>query len=143
MKKPVQLAVKYLIVKIARSIALLNFEVTPARQHFIYCSQECYVAMLSRGGEGHPNWKGGCAHYYGPNWQRQRRKTLERDGYTCQVCGLHQDNHFRELDIHHKKRFREFGLENYKLANRLSNLITLCSTCHHKVEAGKIPLPVK
>jgi len=54
---------------------------------------------------------------------------------TCiNCCGLIADN----LDVHHIVPFREFGLENYKKANRLENLISLCHSCHLKSEYEKI-----
>lgn len=83
-------------------------------------------------GENHPNWKGGHEPYYGPNWRMQRKKARARDNYTCQACDEKEDGH--ELDVHHITPFREFGLENYKKANQLDNLTTLCHSCHIKVE---------
>lgn len=79
-------------------------------------------------GENNPNWKGGSISYYGPNWQSQRRKILERDNHICQRCGAPENG--REHDIHHIIPFRKFGLENYKEANKLNNLETLCIHCH-------------
>ena len=117
------------------------FRVTPSRQTDLYCTHKCYLAVLGRGGENNPSWKGGRAHYYGPNWKEQAEKTRKRDNYTCQACGINQDNYYRQLDVHHIKSFKSFGLINYKKANRLTNLITLCSSCHIKVEYNKIPLP--
>ena len=67
---------------------------------------------------------------YGPNWRDQRAKTLDRDRYRCQHCGKHQEG--RSLHVHHKIPFRTF--ESYQAANRLSNLITLCPSCHRRAE---------
>jgi DEAD/DEAH box helicase domain-containing protein len=67
---------------------------------------------------------------YGPNWQIQREKTLERDGYTCQVCGRSESS--GHLHVHHKTPFKHFS--SYLEANKLHNLITLCSSCHQKAE---------
>lgn len=88
--------------------------------------------------ENNPRWKGGYEPYYGSNWYKQKRKARERDSYTCQVCGGRTNG--RALDVHHIISFREFGRENYKEANQLSNLITLCIPCHGKADAGKIPI---
>ncbi|NVM57405.1 MAG: HNH endonuclease [Desulfobacterales bacterium] len=85
-------------------------------------------------GENNPNWKGGYEPYYGPNWEEQRRKALERDHHTCQLCGDPEDG--RELDVHHIVPFREFGLERYEEANRLENLITICRSRHSKLHGG-------
>lgn len=108
-----------------------------------FCDQKCRGAWLSQNvsGENHPNWKGGWDPYYGPNWRSQRKKARERDNHTCQICGATREELGRELDVHHVKAFREFGYikdenKNYRAANRLDNLISLCSSCHHKVENG-------
>jgi len=76
---------------------------------------------------------------YGPNWQQQRNKARARDGYKCQNCGR-PERPGQEHDVHHLRPFRLFDYRpgknaNYLLANQLSNLITLCTDCHPKVEA--------
>ncbi|GCE09977.1 hypothetical protein KDAU_73060 [Dictyobacter aurantiacus] len=57
---------------------------------------------------------------------------LMRDGYQCQSC------HKREtrLEAHHLV-FRQHGGKD-----TLSNLLTLCESCHHRVHEGKITLAV-
>jgi DEAD/DEAH box helicase domain-containing protein len=43
----------------------------------------------------------------------------------------------RQHDVHHKTPFRAFvrdGVLDREQANRLENLTTLCTSCHHKVE---------
>lgn len=82
-------------------------------------------------GANNPNWKGGCRSYRGPGYGRQRPKVLERDNYTCQRCGLKQEEIDRELDVHH--------IIPYKLGgtNDLSNLISLCRSCHNILEPNK------
>jgi DEAD/DEAH box helicase domain-containing protein len=67
---------------------------------------------------------------YGPDWVRIRDRVRARDKYTCQVCGAVETN--RQHDVHHKMPFRAFP--SYMEANRFENLITLCPSCHHKVE---------
>jgi 5-methylcytosine-specific restriction endonuclease McrA len=92
-----------------------------------FCGKHClFVWQCESGymtGPNHPNWIGGHKAYRGPNWRKQRKKALERDGYQCQHCGI---NH--PLDVHHKVPYRDFG--SYLAANRLDNLITLCDVCH-------------
>jgi DEAD/DEAH box helicase domain-containing protein len=46
------------------------------------------------------------------------------------LCGIAEQGLTHH--VHHKKPFREFG--SPEEANKLSNLITLCPTCHRKVE---------
>lgn len=62
------------------------------------------------------NWKGGSEQY-------QKRLALIRDDFTCQVCGL-QDDEITVVDhIKPKALYPE-------LHKTLSNLITLCPNCH-------------
>lgn len=67
---------------------------------------------------------------YGANWQIQRSRALERDQYTCQVCGKSGDR--IPLHVHHRSPFRNFS--SYLAANNLNNLVTLCASCHLKAE---------
>lgn len=91
-------------------------------------------------GEDHHSWKGGC-HPYGPNWHEQREERLERDDYQCVVCGIGDDEHReangRGLDVHHVIPLRKFvtdGDLDHTAANALTNLISLCRTCHARWE---------
>ena len=65
-----------------------------------------------------------------PIGRRIRLAVRTRDGFRCQVCGAAEGG--REHDVHHKIPFKAFtsAIE----ANRLDNLITLCSSCHRKAE---------
>lgn len=78
---------------------------------------------------------------YGPNWQQQRQKALERDGQRCRVCGA-EGRPAAPLHVHHIRPFRDFGYvpgqnDHYKQANLLENLATLCPGCHRRAEAGQ------
>jgi len=79
--------------------------------------------------------------YRGPNWESQRELARARDGYRCRHCGA-PERPDRQHDVHHLKPFRSFGYapgknENYKTANALDNLITLCHDCHRRAEAAQ------
>lgn len=55
-----------------------------------------------------------------PRWKAKRKRVLARDGFKCVRCG----NKYN-LQVHHltyKRIFKE----------RLSDLITLCQSCHKK-----------
>ena len=67
---------------------------------------------------------------YGPGWAKIRDRVRARDGYKCQVCGTPETT--RQHNVHHKVPFKTFA--SREEANRLSNLTTLCPSCHHKVE---------
>ena len=85
-------------------------------------------------GEKNGRWRGGREPYYGSNWSHQSKLARERDDFKCQKCGVPQNG--TTHNVHHLVSFREFGRERYKEANDLSNLITLCSSCHQIVENG-------
>jgi len=83
-------------------------------------------------GNKHPNWNGGSssASYRGVGWKAISERVRRRDGYKCQDCGISQDDYGRSLDVHHIIPFHQDG----KNQNRLSNLVSLCKTCHMKAE---------
>ena len=107
-------------------------------KHRKYCSQKCSGAAFAASGifsgPNHPNWKGGVSYDRGPNWRKQSSLARKRDRYTCQICGK-QKPIKPFFHVHHIIPFREFGIERYKEANELDNLITLCVSCHMKVES--------
>lgn len=120
-----------------------DFETWPFKSGRDYCSRDC--ASEGMVGENNPNYKGSHGDYCGANWQEQREKRLARDGYCCVVCGVkdseHSETYGEGLHVHHVQPRREFwegGEFDYESANELSNLVTLCVSCHRKWEG--IPL---
>lgn len=100
--------------------------------------------------QGHPTgpdnhrWKEHPAtdwRSYGPNWETQRRRTLERDNYQCQTPGCeitssaHQTEFGNRLHVHHVMPLSMFGDTeddvDFNRANRLENLVTVCLRHHH------------
>jgi DEAD/DEAH box helicase domain-containing protein len=78
----------------------------------------------------------------GPNWEQQRNLVLERDGHRCRHCGA-PERPDRTHDVHHVQPFRTFGYvrgenDRYLQANRLENLVTLCRSCHQRVEVDQM-----
>jgi DEAD/DEAH box helicase domain-containing protein len=67
---------------------------------------------------------------YGPAWPEQRKLVLERDQRRCQLCGALEID--RPHHVHHRNPFRNFT--SAEDANRLENLITVCPTCHRRIE---------
>ena len=82
-------------------------------------------------------------HGYGDNWWEARARALKRDNHTCQRCGFHGNGLGKErrtVFAHHKRKIKLFvnlkeGTVNYKEANDLSNLITLCKFCHRVADS--------
>ena len=106
-----------------------------------FCSHGCYAEWRNGRftGEENVRWAGGGVKYYGPDWRTQRRRARQRDEHECQECGIHRDSLGRELDVHHIMPFREFGYvpgenKNHVEANRLDNLVSLCPSCHKRIE---------
>jgi len=94
--------------------------------YWITLSEEC-VSHLRKSGlwSNDPN-------RYGLNWSLQRKRTRARDEYRCQICGVQEGD--RAHHVHHRVPFRAFSSPDE--ANHLSNLVTLCSTCHSQAEAA-------
>lgn len=109
------------------------------------CSDECKRAFFSNDearkskiseafrAEKHPLLQGGHGDvnrgYRGPGWERIAESARRRDKHTCQHCGKKQGA--RKLDVHHIVPFRQ---NTAKKSNKLSNLITLCASCHTKAD---------
>lgn len=74
------------------------------------------------------------SHYQDPTRldENLRIACLMRDGYQCQHC--HKRG--KRLEAHHLV-FRQQGGKD-----TLSNLLTLCDQCHHRLHEGKITLPI-
>ncbi|NKQ37533.1 MAG: DEAD/DEAH box helicase [Chloroflexi bacterium] len=78
---------------------------------------------------------------YGPNWTAVRQQVLARDNQRCRTCGA-EAKPGQGLHVHHIRPFRDFHYipgqnENYRQANQLENLVTLCPSCHRQAEAGQ------
>ena len=66
-------------------------------------------------------------------WSSRREAILNRDNYTCQICGK---THIR-LEVHHIVFRSQGGTDDE------NNLITLCKECHSAIHDGKINLTKK
>jgi len=66
---------------------------------------------------------------YGDDWFKIRMLIYRRDNFTCQECTLKMSKETGAFHVHHLQPF----LESFD--NSLSNLITLCPSCHRKIEA--------
>ena len=84
-------------------------------------------------GSNNPNWRGGRGdankiRLSASSWRRIATKIRQRDNYKCQVCG-------KELsyDVHHIIPYAISS--NFMNPNDDSNLITVCQSCHKKLES--------
>lgn len=71
---------------------------------------------------------------YGDNWNKIRMEVYTRDGFCCQKCGISMSETKSPHHVHHIVPF----LDTFD--NSLSNLITLCPSCHRIEEARLIKL---
>ncbi len=106
-------------------IEIYPYEYEKYEHHFcnINCRSKWQKESGYMQGDKNPLWVGGHTQYRGSNWEGQRERALIRDNFICQKCGKEED-----LVVHHKKPYHLF--ENYRDANKLTNLITLRTTCH-------------
>jgi DEAD/DEAH box helicase domain-containing protein len=72
------------------------------------------------------------ANDYGADWPNQRDAARARDGHRCQSCGAAESTGAHQ--VHHRRPFRTF--RSAALANDLANLVTLCVSCHRRVEVA-------
>lgn len=101
--------------------------------HFRICSRDCRTKWETEQPDkafflclkGRPDYRGG-------NWYLQAKRARERDGYRCRVCGITEEEQQRQLDVHHLVPYRAF--KAVAEANGLSNLISVCRSCHRRLE---------
>ncbi len=74
------------------------------------------------------------AKEYGSNWTKQQRKCLKRDDRQCRVCGKTEEEIGRAPAVHHITPRTEFDNGEWRKMNELSNLISLCHSCHGQLE---------
>lgn len=109
----------------------------PVKRLCEYCGEEFDIpqAWIRKGGGRY--CKASCRHRatfrggpfpYGPYWRIARTRARARDNFTCQRCGITEEEFGQELSVHHIRPFRD------SYDHRLSNLVTLCVSCHGHCE---------
>ena len=103
------------------------------KYHFCEANGECYAKwqIENRTGENSGGWQGGVSFEpYPPKFNKLlKRKIKERDNYKCQICGIPEEECITGLLIHH--------IDFYKNNNIYNNLITLCRSCHGKMQRNR------
>jgi len=95
----------------------------------------CRLKELYKNPKNHPRWQGGISKKgYSYKFNESLRNFVRnRDNYTCQNCGMTEEEHLivrnRVLSIHHI----DYNKQNCKK----SNLITLCLTCNVKANSSR------
>lgn len=105
------------------------------RQKRFFCNPTCTRNFFR--GEQHPLFRNGrwCEHqsWYGGLWKQVRKQARDRDK-VCQICGKTPQENKRALDVHHIIPYVHFGVAREKEAHALSNLVSLCRSCHKHLE---------
>lgn len=96
-----------------------------------FCGRPCHSAWKAakESGENAADYVGGITTYRGKGWPEARRAAIERDGSTCQECGLVVGP---SISVHHIRPYRLFACAAE--ANVLPNLLCLCQPCHMRIE---------
>lgn len=98
-----------------------------------FCGAKCYGEYISssgvRSGEKNPLWQGGASlGIYPATWNFRLREAIrDRDGRTCQICGMAENG--KKLAVHH------IDYDKKNIAPR--NLISLCHLCHCKTNSKR------
>ncbi|UYE90117.1 HNH endonuclease [Mycobacterium phage Molly] len=90
------------------------------RSKNLYCSRECANAGQKK--------RDTDMLRYGAGWKTTRAKIRNRDR-VCRCCGKTPEENGKALHVHHLIPFRFGG------GNRPENLVALCDSCHHRIEA--------
>ena len=90
------------------------------RSKRLFCSVTCAAAGQKR--------RDSDMLRYGPGWKNTRAKIRARDA-TCRACGKTPEANGSALHVHHLRPFRAGG------TNLPANLVGLCDSCHHTIEA--------
>lgn len=108
----------------------------------VYCSRACFLeAHKTRmSGAGNPSYIDGRSKnkrsYRGDDWEDVRRQVYKRDRYTCRHCLIKcvSRKRFEAGNTDGKALIQCHHLEPWSATknNDLSNLITLCASCHKK-----------
>lgn len=96
-----------------------------------FCSRSCFTQSGAFAGEKSPCYVGGKNSRRGRSWRRIRLQIVGAQNGKCADCPKHLG---LSLPVHHIKPWREFDSEAE--ANKLSNLVGLCQSCHMRREAA-------
>lgn len=92
--------------------------------------RQCVSEAIGRANRGPRStfWRGGRTAPYVGEWRRERKRALRRDGHRCRACRSRT-----RPSVHHIVPYR------YSQSHALSNLVTLCPSCHGRAEMAINP----
>lgn len=107
------------------------------------------ISQAKRGvyvGENNPNWQGGISKHRklkrnSHEYKEWRKAVFERDGFVCQVCGVHGsgDTRFKGLHAHHKITFSQDPTKAFDVDNGM----VVCQPCHSDIHGWNVESPRK
>ncbi len=108
-----------------------------------FCSRRCKAEWMSEfiRGQRHPNWQGGKSYepYPAGFHKLLKKKIKERDGFTCQGCGVTESEYRASikcyLGIHH------IDYDKSNLSH--DNLITTCLGCNSRANWSRGFWPIR
>lgn len=104
-----------------------------------FCCEECMIKWMKEGEiEIEDLFNSEEDKESTKKWLRVRSSVLQRDEHNCQICS-NDKSHIN--NVHHLIPRHTFETE--KEAHYDENCITLCSSCHMKVERGSLKIPSK
>lgn len=89
-----------------------------SRRYGAFCNHVCF-SVFYRGSRNPAFIDGGNRGFYPKAYRALRRQVLERDDNHCFLCWADG-----KMDVHH--------IDRDKHHNEMSNLVTLCRTCHNR-----------
>ena len=99
---------------------LLRKQRSVRRSKRLFCDTTCAAAGQKR--------RDAEALRYGPGWKKVREEIRQRDK-NCRACGKTPEGNGAALQVNHLVPYR-FGGTNIP-----ANLVALCESCHHRVDA--------
>jgi DNA-binding CsgD family transcriptional regulator len=121
-------------------IYIKQCHIRKSKTKLFFCSRKCLKKHGApwRHGRNNPMWTGGYNKYYGPKWNKIKKRILKRDNNICQKCNKNKAQNNKNMDVHHIVPFKlaknNDGSQNYIFPNIDANLISLCNSCHKSTE---------
>ncbi len=96
-------------------------------------TDEVAIKQAAQEAESTAWWRAYNAYLKTPHWQAVRRKVIQRDAFTCQLCF----RRIAEADAHaHHLSYATYNLIGQSLP---AECVALCRSCHEKIENAKHP----